>query len=580
MTEERAKVLSSLFAALRSRHRGCFVFKTCENESMLGKEVFLLTRPQKQRGLFSVSWFYPNTYAVGMAGLGYQLVWRLLDQDADVFVRRGFTDIEEPGETAELFGFTVSWELDYLNVMKVLQEHDIGVTANERTENAPIVFGGGPVLSANPEPFADLFDVILIGDAETAVPAFIASWKEARKLKSRRERLEYLSTTAGVYVPSLYTCQYSDVDNQLISIKPNSGLAPAHIQKQIFAPPADYVAHSVILSPDTTWGDMFLAEIARSCPQECRFCLASYLTRPFRPGNVDAIMNAIDLGLQHTKKIGLLGPSVTEHPQFDKIADALLLRPETQVSIASIRADTVSDNVLKMLRGLGQRSVTIAIESGSERLRAIMKKNLTQDEIEHAINLLDTHGFESVKLYGIAGLPHELDSDLTQTIDLLQKLKKSHKRMRIVFGISSFVPKAQTPFQRYGRDKRAGEKLEHVRKNLARVGVDVRPESHNWSDIQAALSRADRRISPVLIDAARTGGKLGDWKRAFRNRPKSTPDMEYYAFRTMAVDETMPWAHLMESHKQEFLEKHLNAASALSDQNPTQELSGAGLKSL
>jgi radical SAM superfamily enzyme YgiQ (UPF0313 family) len=517
---------------------------------MLGKEVFLLTRPQKQRGLFSVSWFYPNTYAVGMAGLGYQLVWRLLDQDADVIVRRGFTDIEEPGETAELFGFTVAWELDYLNVMNVLQEHDIAVTAAERTNDEPIVFGGGPVLSANPEPFTDLFDVILIGDAETAVPAFISAWKEARKLKSRRERLEHLSTIPGVYVPSLYICEYSDVSNQLASVKPNSGLAPASIKKQIFTPPPDYVAHSVILSPDTTWGDMFLAEIARSCPQECRFCLASYLTRPFRPGNVDAIMSAIDLGLQHTKKIGLLGPSVTEHPQFDSIADALLQRPETQVSIASIRADTVSDNVLKMLRGLGQRSVTIAIESGSERLRAIMKKNLTQDEIENAINLLDTHGFESVKLYGI------------------------------VFGISSFVPKAQTPFQRYGRDKRAGEKLEHVRKNLARVGVDVRPESHNWSDIQAALSRGDRRIAPVLFDAARSGGKLGDWKRAFRNRPKSTPDMEYYAFRTMDVDETMPWAHLMESQKQEFLEKHLNAASALSNSNPAQELSGTGLKSL
>jgi radical SAM superfamily enzyme YgiQ (UPF0313 family) len=527
-----------------------------------------------------VSWFYPNTYAVGMAGLGYQLVWRLLDQDDEVIVRRGFTDIEERGETAELIGFTVSWELDYLNVMKVLQEHDIAVAASDRDENAAIVFGGGPVLSANPEPFADLFDIVLIGDAETAVPAFITAWKEARKLRSRRERLEYMSTTPGVYVPSLYTCTYSDADNRLISITPTSSSTPAQIQKQIFAAGFDYVAHSVILSPDTTWGDMFLVEIARSCPQECRFCLASYLTRPFRPGNVDAIMGSIDLGLQYTKKIGLLGPSVTEHPQFDKIADGLLARPDTQVSIASIRADTISDNVLKMLRGLGQRSVTIAIESGSERLRAIMKKNLTQDEIEHAINLLDSHGFESVKLYGIAGLPHELDSDLTQTIELLQKLKRRHKRMRIVFGISSFVPKAQTPFQRYGRDRRAGEKLEHVRKNLARVGVDVRPESHNWSDIQAALSRGDRRISQVLLDAAKSGGKLGDWKRAFRNRPQGTPDMEYYAFRTMGASETMPWAHLMESQKLEFLEKHLNTARILSNQDPTQELSGAGLKSL
>ena len=530
---------------------------------MLGKEVFLLPRPQKRGGLFAVSWFYPNTYAVGMAGLGYQLVWRLLDNDPDIIVRRGFTDIEEPGQKPELFGFTVSWELDYLNVMNVLNKHDIALSAEERDVDAPIVFAGGPVMSANPEPFSELFDLFLIGDAETAVPAFINAWKEARLLKTRKERLEFLSTTAGVYVPSLYESEYAGTNGTLVKTAPRAATTPAYVQKQIFSPPPDYVAHSVILSPDTTWGDMFLTEIARSCPQECRFCLASFLTRPFRPGNVEAIMAAIDLGLQHTKKIGLLGPSVTEHPQFDQIADALLARPTTQVSIASIRADTISDNVLKMLRGLGQRSVTIAIESGSPRLRSIMKKNLTQDEIEQAMALLDSHGFESVKLYGIAGLPHELDSDLEETIALLQTLKKRHRRMRIVFGISSFVPKAQTPFQRFGRDKRSGEKLEYLRKHLAKVGIDVRPESHNWSDIQAAISRGDRRLAPILKTAAEGGGKLGDWKRAFRNRAAAIPDLEYYAFRNMDECETMPWSHLMESHKQEFLEKHVTAAEAI-----------------
>lgn len=541
---------------------------------MLGKEIFLLSRPQKHGGLFDVSWFYPNTYAVGMAGLGYQLVWRLLEEDPDIIVRRGFTDIEEPGPMAELFGFTLGWELDYLNVIAVLNKHGIPVSAAARSVDAPLVFGGGPVLSANPEPFADIFDAVLIGDAETAVPAFINAWKEARAFKTRRERLEHLSTIPGVYVPSLYESHYAGADRSLSITAPHESSAPAHIKKQIFAPSPDYIAHSVILSPDTTWGDMFLAEIARSCPQECRFCLASFLTRPFRPSNVDAVMKAIDLGLQHTKKIGLLGPSVTEHPQFESIADQLLLRPDTKVSIGSIRADTVADSVLKMLRELGQRSVTIAIESGSERLRAIMKKNLSQAEIEHAIDLLDQYGFESVKLYGMVGLPHELDSDLDQTIALLKKLKKSHRRMRIVFGISSFVPKAQTPFQRFGRDPRAGEKLNYMRKNLANVGIDVRPESHNWSDIQAALSRGDRRMAPVLSAVAQSGGKLGDWKKAFRNRPDDTPGMDYYAFRDMLPDEIMPWSHLMEAQKQDFLEKHVATANSIAESDFAKDLSG------
>lgn len=544
---------------------------------MLGKEVFLQARPQKQKALFGVSWFYPNTYLVGMSGLGYQLVWRLLDEVPDIIVRRGFTDAEEPGKNGELVGFTLSWELDYVNVIDVLGKHGIPITAQERHREHPLVFGGGPVLSANPEPFSDLFDVILIGDAETAVPAFINGWKQARFAATRKEQLEILSTIPGIYAPSLYESDYQDTDQTLLETRPLAPSTPTRVQKQIFSPPPDYVAHSVILSPDTAWGDMFLVEIARSCPQECRFCLASYLTRPFRPSNVEAVENAIELGLRHTKKIGLLGPSVTEHPQFDKIADSLLKRPDTQISIASIRADTISDNVLKMLRGLGQRSVTIAIESGSQRLRDIMKKNLTEAEIENALNLLDAHGFESVKFYGMVGLPHELDSDLEQTVALMKNLKKKHRRMRIVFGVSSFVPKAQTPFQRFGRDKRAGEKLDYMRKNLAKIGIDVRSESHNWSDIQAAISRGDRRLVPLLKEAAATGGKLGDWKRAFRNREKHVPDLDYYAFREMSLNEPMPWSHLMESQKIDFLEKHVNAANTAAQIHLTQDLK---LKSL
>jgi radical SAM superfamily enzyme YgiQ (UPF0313 family) len=528
---------------------------------MLGKEVFVQARPQKQKALFGVSWFYPNTYLVGMSGLGYQLVWRLLDEIQDIIVRRGFTDAEEAGEESELFGFTLSWELDYVNVINVLKMHDIPLSPQERKKRHPLVFGGGPVLSANPEPFSDLFDVILVGDAETAVPAFIEAWKNARLAATRREQLEILSTITGIYVPSLYVSNYDDTSLTITETCPITQSAPTRVQKQIFAAPPDYVAHSVILSPDTTWGDMFLVEIARSCPQECRFCLASYLTRPFRPSNVEAVEAAIELGLKHTKRIGLLGPSVTEHPQFDKIADNLLKHPDTQVSIASIRADTISDNVLKMLRQLGQRSVTIAIESGSQRLRDIMKKNLTEAEIESAMNLLDRHGFEQVKFYGMVGLPHELDNDLEQTIALMKNLKKQHKRMRIVFGVSSFVPKAQTPFQRFGRDRRAGEKLEYMRKNLAKLGIEVRPESHNWSDIQAAISRGDRRLIPLLREAAATGGKLGDWKRVFRNRETATPGLHYYAFREIRPDEVMPWSHLMETQKLEFLEKHVNAAN-------------------
>src|SRR5262249_24599815 len=196
-------------------------------------------------------------------------------------------------------------------------------------------------------------------------------------------------------------------DGQITAIEPTKATVPPLRSKQLFQPPPDYVAHSVVLAQGTAFADMFLVEIARSCPQECRFCLASYLTRPFRAGNVDTILDKIDLGLKHTRKIGLLGPSVTEHPQFDRIAEGLLMRPETQVSIASIRADTIDPLVLKMLVALGQKSVTIALESRSERLRAIMKKNLTEQQVRSAVSMIADSGLQALKFYGIVGLPGE-----------------------------------------------------------------------------------------------------------------------------------------------------------------------------
>lgn len=531
---------------------------------MLGKETFLISRKAKSQNAIQVSWFYPSTYNVGMAGLGYQLVWSLFESDQDVMIRRGFTDQEENGtEESELFGFTVSWELDFINILAILKKHQVPLLSSDRSDGDPIVFGGGPVLTANPEPFADFFDVVLLGDAEAVIPAFLAAWKEARKLPERKERLLKLAQIPGLYVPGFYEYVLSSAGGQIEGVRPTLPQVPERPVRQVFQPPSDYVAHTVILSPDTAWADMFLVEVVRSCPQECRFCLASFLTRPFRPTKHDALLSAIDLGLEHTAKIGLLGPSVTEHPGFPEIARALTERTDIQLSIASIRADTLTDETAQTLRALGQRSVTIAIESGSERLRAIMKKNLTEQEIENAVDILDRARFESVKFYGIAGLPHETMEDVDETVRLMSSLKKKHPRLKFVLGISSFVPKAQTPFQWSGRDRECGKKLEYVRKKLAPRGIDVRPESHNWSNIQALLSRGDRRLTPVLLMVADSKGKLGDWKKALKACKDNCPDPDFYIFRDIPPDETLPWSHLVDQAKTTYLQSHLATAQSL-----------------
>lgn len=541
---------------------------------MFPKEKFLFPRPRKTSSDLKIAWYYPNTYTVGMAGLGYQLVFSLLDQDEDVQIFRGFTDMEEPGITdCQLIGFTLSWELDYSNIIALLKKHDIPLSSHDRNENHPIVFGGGPVLTANPEPFSDIFDVVLLGDAEVAVPSFIAAYRESKKISGRKDQLMSLANTDGIYVPALYKYEYESIESEndggILSIAPLFDGVPDKPRKRIFTPPQDYVAHTQILSPDTAWGNMFLVEVVRSCPQECRFCLASYLTRPFRSTNVDSLIHAIETGLEHTNKIGLLGPSVTEHPRFDEIAERLKTRTDLSLSIASIRADTVSAKTLSVLKTLGQKSVTIAIESGSERLRAIMKKNLTEAEIINAVDMIEAAGLESIKFYGIAGLPHETQEDIEETVRLMTMLKKTHKRLRFVFGISSFVPKAQTPFQWYGRDKTCAKKLEYVRKNLAKIGIDVRPESHNWSDIQTLLSRGDRRLTPLIQAVAENSGNLGAWKKQMKETVGTPPVKDFYIYRNIPEDEILPWSHLQDEEKTQYLAKHRDAAASLSLQPTT-----------
>jgi radical SAM superfamily enzyme YgiQ (UPF0313 family) len=536
--------------------------------NLFNTETRLAPMVAKKDPDIEVAWYFPNTYEIGMSGLGYQLVWWLFEQHTNVLIRRGFTDLEENNiENCQLLGFTVSWELDFINILKILSEKGIAHCSVDRSEDTPLVFGGGPVLTANPEPFAEFFDIILLGDAEASVPAFVAAFDAVKDIPSitRREKLLRLSQTAGVYVPSLYQVEYEKA-GPIISISPlapdsTTGLqAPNIVAKQVFATPPDYVAHTQILSSATAWSDTFLIEVVRSCPQECRFCLASFLTRPFRATNIDTIIEKIDGAMKHTKRIGLLGPSVTEHPLFHELAERLINREDLQMTVASVRADTLTRDILATIKKLGQRSVTIAIESGSEKLRTVMKKNLSEEEILTAVDLIEASGLSGVKFYGIVGLPYECQNDLDETVRLMAELKKKHRKLKFVFGVSSFVPKAQTPYQWKGRDRDCQRKLEYLRKSLSKLGIEVRPESHNWSDIQTLISRGDRRLTRILFEVAQGDGKIGAWKKAFRNLDGDTPDLDYYAFRDIPVAEILPWSHLVDEAKTAYLLKHDQAA--------------------
>ena len=517
---------------------------------------------------------FPSTYTVGITSLGYQVVWATLAQRADVDVRRLFTDQGDPVHRhCDLFGLSLSWELDGPVLLDLLEQQRIPIWAAERGDEDPIVFGGGPVLTANPEPLAPFFDVVLLGDGELLLPAFIDALQECRSAP-RRERLRRLAQVPGVYVPGLYAPRYGS-DGQLLAVEPTEPGIPATIAKQTWR--GNTLSHSTVITPEAAWPSIHMVEVVRSCPELCRFCLASYLTLPFRtPSLDDGLIPAVEKGLSATQRLGLLGASVTQHPQF---ADLLHWLDQdrfegTRVSVSSVRAATVTPELGRILAKRGSKSLTIAIESGSERMREVVNKKLATEEIHAAARYAKEGGLSGLKLYGMVGLPSEEEADVEATAALLLALKKATPGLRLSLGVSTFVPKAHTPFQWQGVRPEAEKRLKLLAKRLKPKGIELRPESYGWSVIQALLSRSDRRLAAVIAAARGRHESLGGWKQAYRAVRDEGPDTpaamngelplpppwEEVIQHRWNADRVLPWEHLEGPLPKTTLIKHAQEA--------------------
>ena len=517
---------------------------------------------------------FPSTYSVGITSLGYQVVWATLARRADLDVRRLFTDQGDPGHRdPELFGLSLSWELDGPVLLDLLERQRIPLWSHQRSDGDPIVFGGGPVLTANPEPLAPFFDVVLLGDGEQLLPAFIEALLE-RRHAPRAERLHALAQVPGVYVPSLYAPRYSP-EGELLAIEPLETTIPATVAKQTWR--GNTLSHSTVITPEAAWPSIHMVEVARSCPELCRFCLASYLTLPFRTASLDdGLIPAVETGLKATQRLGLLGASVTQHPQF---ADLLSWLDQerfegTRVSVSSVRAATVTPQLAEILTKRGSKSLTIAIESGSERLRRVVNKKLSREEIFAAARYAKEGGLSALKLYGMAGLPTEEEADIESTAELLLALKRAVPGLRLSLGVSTFVPKAHTPFQWQGVRPEAEKRLKLLAKRLKPKGIELRPESYGWSVIQALISRSDRRLAPVIAAARGQHDSLGGWKKAYRAvlagdaplidpaQSVLPPPWEQVVHGNWSEQRVLPWEHLegplpkgtLQRHRAEALE--------------------------
>ncbi|MGF1461236.1 MAG: B12-binding domain-containing radical SAM protein [Leptolyngbyaceae cyanobacterium] len=537
-------------------------------------ERLLFTPTSPSGHAAGVVFAFPNEYSVGITSLGYQIIWAILAQREDLAVARLFTDGSEPlPNPIELLGFSMSWELDYANILTMLTSLDIPILAADRDNEHPLVFGGGPVLTANPEPFAAFFDVVLLGDGEVVLGAFIDAYQTVRDC-DRATQLRHLAQVPGVYIPQLYEPTYESLTGPLTGVQPIDADIPAVIEKQTYR--GNALSTSSVVTEKAAWENIYMVEVVRSCPEMCRFCLASYLTLPFRAAPMaTGLVPAVEKGIVVTNRLGLLGASVTQHPEFDDLLDYLNQAQfdDVRVSMASVRTNTVNQKLTETLTRHGTKSITIAIESGSEQVRRIVNKKLdTADIVAAAINA-KAGGMSALKLYGMVGIPGESLADVETTAELMLQLKKAAPGLRLTLGCSTFVPKAHTPFQWCGVAPQADKRLKLLQKRLRSQGIDFRPESYNWSIIQAMISRGDRRLTPLLLQTREFGDSLGSYKRAFKSLKGQLPNLDFYVYEQWGRAQFLPWGHLQGPLPKPTLLKHWDTAIAQATPgNPTPAL--------
>ncbi len=445
-------------------------------------------------------WFcFPADYNVGMSSLGYLHLFRLLDENEYCNPERIFLDSETNRISAyniDLISFSCSFEFDFISIFKILEKHNIPILASERADDTPLIMGGGAVLTANPEPFADMFDFILVGDGEDLINEVINCLYQ-NKDKSKKLKLDLLSQIEGIYVPLV---QKFDSVKRRIYISENCITSP-------------------IVTNDSAFSDTYLIEVTRGCPFKCNFCMTSHINQPVHYASLDSLKNAIDFGIDNCSNIGLLGALVPANPCFEKLCEYLINKRENydfSVSIGSLRADFITPLNIKMLTVCGQRNATIAVEAGSQRMRDFINKKLTEEQILNATDICFKGGLDGLKLYAMIGFPNESEDDIEELLLLAKKIKQNKK---LILSVNSFVPKRFTPFESFKMEnsKSLEKKFNYLKKECHKSGISFRPCSIAWNEIQGVISTADRNLLPFLIDAYKDGSTIGAFRKSFRH---------------------------------------------------------------
>ena len=518
----------------------------------------------KERGTVRKDWggrlpialAFPNTYYLGMSSLALHSLYGLWNACQDVVCERVFTppahgsaarqnsvppSALESGSPLDYFpviAFSLSYEMDYFNLILLLRAAGIPPLAADRDESHPLIIAGGPALSANPEPLAPLLDAVVVGEVE---PIFGPLTDALHLVTDDRDRaLETLSRIPGLYLPN--------AELETATRKP--------VARQYLPDLDAFPTHSVILTPDTEFADMGLIEIARGCGRGCRFCLAGYTYRPARQRSVESILAQTRKLLNHTERIGLVSAAVSDHRQIDQLAVELRALG-ARISVSSMRVDPVSEPLIRALAESGARTLTIAPEAGSQRLRAVVNKNQSEDDVLRATELAALYGFEQVKLYFMVGLPTEDESDLEALVDLALACAGRFPRL-VTVNLTPFVPKAHTPFQRLAQTpaKTVRRRIGYVERVLRKRNIAVKSESPAWAEIQGTLARGDRRVAKAILATERLTPAA--WREALAKADLSPGEL----LGQRADDEVLPWAMIEGTVPPEYLDREAARAGA------------------